>query len=972
MVESPSYVLELLKTPLKEQGISYDTMQGGFLSGFVLTEVNYQDKAKIKEVRLKVDVNALKNRILIVDNVILKDVQIDKDFLASLIDGNSSQETNSSTEGTLPFDRVLVKNADISLENTIYQGYKVNHAWLQIKNVRSDLKTKHQAEVTFLLDSNVTQADIKGKFKNNTYDFVVNIEGEKVFLAPFVTEQNIHFLSNPKLTIEAEGNLDEVDYKVTVHRLDLKQNENTLKSQLLNAFGHYSIKNNDLKTILKTKLDSNMAHLNLDADAHVDLDDINHTLTFDSHTTIDAHDGYLNQLLKDANVTLSGDTKITLDAKGGMNALTAQLNASGHVLAQKILSAMTIETTPISLNLKTHQVEGSVKVDSNAKNMVFNLNSNFVGDYMNPKKLKTKSRLKVMQFNAFSVNLTSLVPLMLNVDNSELGAVVNLDSKKIQLHVKSSDYDKVGFDIQTDKLYLSQIITLPPEVEKNFIKLDLKGDVTLSKEYFSLKGVVESNQKFKANIHAQNSAKGLDAHIATEHLKIDAQGDVKAKKMQSTVAIDSVLELQKELVRLYPFTLTEVDGPLLLNTSLNGEAVHAHIVSSKLKLEDFNIEAIDIDADYKDELVTLNRFNLKTTGLKDKTLNQSFYLNQKGLIHLGEQRDVVLDIHPNIFVTAKGNAENLNGKFTIKKLPLSYPDYGSVVLNCDIKYQQTGQKKKILGSIDLEKLKLMYEAKFLDPDNDPDVVVITKKDKNKKPKSDTFLEDTFMDIAIYAPYAQYKTRDIDLKFNVNVRAKKEFAKSVRVLGKIENIEGRVEQAPKLFTVVNSNIVFTGSKEINPLLDIKVEHELPDILINIAIHGDANRPKLDFSSEPLLPKKEILSYLLFGVSTASIGKGEASLGREAQLFIMNQAARDLAYEVELDRVFVKDDGTGEGYAVQVGKKIREDTMFVIENSQVGNAYILEYDVNKNIKVDIGQHQKAVPSQSMDVFFRKKFK
>jgi len=65
MVESPSYVMELLKTPLKEQGISYDTMQGGFLSGFVLTEVNYQDKAKIKEVRLKVDVNALKKGFLL-------------------------------------------------------------------------------------------------------------------------------------------------------------------------------------------------------------------------------------------------------------------------------------------------------------------------------------------------------------------------------------------------------------------------------------------------------------------------------------------------------------------------------------------------------------------------------------------------------------------------------------------------------------------------------------------------------------------------------------------------------------------------------------------------------------------------------------------------------------------------------------------------------------------------------------------
>jgi translocation and assembly module TamB len=156
------------------------------------------------------------------------------------------------------------------------------------------------------------------------------------------------------------------------------------------------------------------------------------------------------------------------------------------------------------------------------------------------------------------------------------------------------------------------------------------------------------------------------------------------------------------------------------------------------------------------------------------------------------------------------------------------------------------------------------------------------------------------------------------------------------------------------------------------LDLKVEHELPDILIMINISGTAKRPRLTFTSEPPLPKKDILSYLLLGVSTANLGKGEGSLGREAQLFIMNQAARDLAYEVELDRVFVKDDGTGQGYAVQVGKKIQEDTMFIIENSTEGNSFILEYDVSKNIKVEVGQHQKTVPSQSIDIYFRKKFK
>jgi autotransporter translocation and assembly factor TamB len=211
-----------------------------------------------------------------------------------------------------------------------------------------------------------------------------------------------------------------------------------------------------------------------------------------------------------------------------------------------------------------------------------------------------------------------------------------------------------------------------------------------------------------------------------------------------------------------------------------------------------------------------------------------------------------------------------------------------------------------------------------------------------------------------------------LKLTINVKAKKEFGKTLRMLGKVEDINGRVEQAPKFFTVIDSNIVFQGRKEINPLLDLKVEHELPDILITINIYGNAKRPKLTFSSEPPLPKKDILSYLLLGVSTAGLGEGQGSLGREAQLFIMNQAARDLAYEMELDRVFVKDDGTGEGYAVQVGKKFHEDTMVILEYSKEGNSFIIEYDVSKNIKLEVGHHQKTIPSQSIDIYFRKRFK
>ena len=1194
VLESPSTVLGILKSPLKEQGISYGEMEGGFLSGFVLKDVNYQDKVKAKEMSLKVDFEQLKNRVLYIDDLVLNDVEIDEEFLALLIDSNTTEEPEPKSETNLPFDRVVVNNADVSLKDIAYQEYKIHGFKLHVNNLETDMKRSHEGNASLWLNSNMAKADLNATFKDENYHLLANVEGEKGFIEPFLTEDNVTFLSNPKLTLKADGDLQKLEYDVQIERLDVKQNEYALESKALHTFGSYSIENKDVVNSLKTRIESNMGDLKLDAHTSLNLDDLNNTLLFDvdavfkaknssvvtslkeqnisitvlptltllakgdmndleykteikglkatqnelsldlkdlmlkgtaqplkgeikaslltyfdsslaggdidaktslnykdvnntltfklnsnltthgkglskllkesnvsiekssklklyakgdmkkldfsssikglkgkqndiafdlkemdlkgvakplngdvqaelmsrfnssvadglfdAKTTLNykdinntlvfntkaalkAHDRYINTFLKDSNVTLQGDSDVQLEASGDMKELTVEVEANSKVLTEKILSSITLTTTPIKVNLERHYMEGSFKLDSDAKNMGLNIESEFSGDYLNLESMRTKSKVAVNSFNAFGVDLSSLTPIKLNMDSSETGADVKFDSHKINLFAKSSDYDHFKFKLQTEKLYPSRFVKdLSYELKEKFVKVDLEGEVTLSKEFLTLKGYIESNKAFKLMVDVKNSSDGLDLDLHSKHLKVFAKGNIKEKNIEASINVDSVTKVQKEFSVLYPWTVIPIDGPLKIEGKMKDEEIFATVTSPKLKMEGFNVEGLDIDAHYHEELLTLNTLSFKTTGFEDAKLNQEVYLNKKGKIHLGEKRDIFIDMHPKIRINGKGTSENMNIDITAESFPVAHPSYGSMILSTQMSYSQIGKKKKIIGGIALDEMKLFYEAKFLDAAKDPDVVVITKKDKQKKKENESFLEDTFIDLAIYASDAQYKTRDIDLEFTVDLKAKKAFGKNLGMLGKVREINGRVEQAPKLFTVVDSNIVFRGTKEINPLLDITVEHELPDVLITISIHGDANRPKLDFSSDPSMAKKDILSYLLLGVSTANLAEGGGSLGREAQLFIMNQAARDFAYEVELDRVFIKDDGTGEGYAIQVGKKINKDAMFIIENSKEGNSFILEYDVSKSIKVEVGQHQKTVPSQSIDLFFRKKF-
>jgi hypothetical protein len=1306
LLEAPSIPLSLAKNQLKEQGISYSSIDGGVFSGINLTDVNYQDQIRVKNLNLKVDWRKLEERVLYIEDIKIEGIEIDKEYLASLVDSNSSDENGTESNITLPFDRVVLKEADISLKDIVYGAYRVNSAKLKVRDLTTDMREQYRGDIKLTLDSNVTQIELDGSVKNGFVKFLADIEAEREFINPFVANKSISLTKNPILTLKADGNITEVNYHVDIHQLALKQNRYRVDSKKLILFGRYNIPKKDVKATLKTELKGSMAYLKLDGDAELNLDDLNNTLDYHINTTINPKQSFLSQLLAEQNITfidsptialkssgsmkrlkynlnlsdinlkqnkytlksdnilahgeysvlekdlvaniktaidsnvaklkldakadlnldelnntvnytldttlkpnsnfltetlseqnvtfidsptirlkssgsmkklkyhltlldlnlkqneytlqsdniisngeysildrditaniktainsnvakvkLNGDTKLDLDdinsslafnlianitpkkkfisskisdnnitinsisdidivadgtlkrskfkidfkslkakredieleirsllisgetnplggktkvnistnidsnvgdlrikdratlnfkklketlnhkgaievdanpkylnrvlkkdkivvittpkirvdIEGGIDRIGLKIDGNSDFTKDGKLFKITAKSSPLTLDLKNSRVDGTLKVKNSSKEIGFNLDSRFSGDYTNPKKLNIDANLDIKSFNSFGLNLNSLGEIKIRVKNSSKGAFVRLKSDKIELNAESPDHDQFSFYMKTDKLYLYNMMELPIELHHKFVEINLKGSALLSKEYFTLKGTINSNHDFQARVDIKNNNKGIKGVVKTEYLVAKIKGDIKERNIDASIHIKSLKELQVELNRVYEFKKFNIDGKVTVDAKVRGEKIWTKVASPLLKLNGFNIEKLELDADYNKELLSINRLNLETKGFEEKRLNRKMYLNQKGKVYLGERRSILIDMYPNILVKGEGTKENMSAKIKIVSLPLGHPDYGSMFLNCDIDYKQRGLDKRITGVIDMRKMNLFYEAKFLEADYDPDVVIVSKDNKKKKDEeSDPFLKHTAIDIDIKAPEAKYRTADIDLIFDIKLKAKKYLGSPLSMLGKIEDIDGRVDKVPKRFLVKNSNIVFTGEEKINPLLDIHVEYELPQVLIHIAIGGNANRPKLEFTSEPPMPKKDIMSYLLLGVSATQIGEGEGSLSREAELFILNQAARDLAYEFELDRVFIKDDGTGEGFAIETGKKVSKKNMIIIESSKQGNSFILEHDIKKNLKLRVGQHQKEIPSQSIDIYFRKRFK
>ncbi|MCH9739653.1 MAG: hypothetical protein K0U38_02250, partial [Epsilonproteobacteria bacterium] len=770
IVEHPSFALNLVKGSLEEQNISYESIEGGLLSGFTLKNVNYQDQLKASEVGLKVDLEQLRNRVLYINEITLTGVEVKQEFLASLVDSNSSDENKSESNTTLPFDSIVLEHADIDLNNIVYENYDIKKAKLEVRNLSSDMKKQHKGDVKLLLESNVTHLDFNASINNEKLKMIATVVPNRNFINPLISEQNITLTSNPHLLLKADGNMQEIlNYHLTANHLEIKQNEHRIKGEKLLLFGNYNMAKSNLEATLDTKLDgsmaylkanahtklnlddlnntlnyklettinpkaqflsallseqnislqaspnihlkssgslnkltyhltatqlklkqneyqvhkgkielqgdysvleqdlkakltsaidTNMANLDLQADTKLNLTDINNTLvfdiqsniagkkdfagaklseqnitlitlpqmninakgtlkeaifdtnirgfkakqndinielqslllkgktnalkgdtdlelssdfdssagsghldtlatlnfnqleetlTFDAKSNIDANAVFINPFIKKEGITVKGSPKLLLEAKGNLQNITAKLNANAQVLKDNNLSKITLQSTPINLNLKDHTVEGSIKLASDSKNMGLNLQSNFKGDYTNPQALQTDTKLNLKNFNAFGLNLDPIAPLKLLIQNGANGAIVKIDSERIKLNAKTADHDHFSFDIKTRNLYLYKMMELPPELDHKFVKLDLAGTAILSKEFFDIKGDIHSNKKFKAHINAKNNTSGIDALIKTQYLIASLQGNLKTKNLKAEIQSGSLKKLQKEL-----------------------------------------------------------------------------------------------------------------------------------------------------------------------------------------------------------------------------------------------------------------------------------------------------------------------------------------------------------------------------------------------------------------------------------------
>jgi translocation and assembly module TamB len=122
-------------------------------------------------------------------------------------------------------------------------------------------------------------------------------------------------------------------------------------------------------------------------------------------------------------------------------------------------------------------------------------------------------------------------------------------------------------------------------------------------------------------------------------------------------------------------------------------------------------------------------------------------------------------------------------------------------------------------------------------------------------------------------------------------------------GRLEVVHGTFDFIGKTFVVSSGTISFLGGAKIDPIIDIVTQAQSNDITAIVALTGTGTRPTIKLSSEPDLPRDEILSRLLFGTSMSQISAAQglelasaaASLAGGDSLDVLGRIRRTLGLD-----------------------------------------------------------------------------
>lgn len=194
----------------------------------------------------------------------------------------------------------------------------------------------------------------------------------------------------------------------------------------------------------------------------------------------------------------------------------------------------------------------------------------------------------------------------------------------------------------------------------------------------------------------------------------------------------------------------------------------------------------------------------------------------------------------------------------------------------------------------------------------------------------------------------------------------------RITGNISAVRGNFDFLGKNFALSKGVVFFGGGSISNPLLDMELTNETPDLIAHILVTGPVNKIKLTMSSDPELPRDEILSRVLFGRSVGDLSRLEALqlAAAVAQLAgfgggsgILGFAKKSLGVDVlrlgttSSDAAGDPGDQTASGTTIEMGKYINDMIYMGVQQGMKADstAFIIQLELTPRTNLEIRTEQ-----------------
>lgn len=222
---------------------------------------------------------------------------------------------------------------------------------------------------------------------------------------------------------------------------------------------------------------------------------------------------------------------------------------------------------------------------------------------------------------------------------------------------------------------------------------------------------------------------------------------------------------------------------------------------------------------------------------------------------------------------------------------------------------------------------------------------------------------------------QVRHPDARLELTGDVRARKPKGGPLSLAGAIDVEKGWAGFKGRRFVMERGRVMFTGGREIDPLLDIVAAHQASEYLVKVVVAGSAEEPTLDLESEPPLDQADILAVLLFGKPASELERGEKlDLKRQAASLAGSYAASAIGQSVSdalgLEALGVDMDFSGGQVGFQ--RYLTPKTRISISQDLVGREgqeVSIDYEVAPGW--ELGTTTSSSGSSGADIIWRKRY-